>query len=214
MACFDCVKCLVLTVWDVLFWLCGMSCFDCTVCNVLTVWLSCFDCVVCLVLTVWYVLFWLCGMSCSGCVVCLVLTVWYVLFWLCGMSCFECVVCLVLTVCMSCFDCVVCLVLTVCYVLFFILYFVNKKSWKNWTLDNYSKNYMSISNLNVNVYVNAIYESSDVTSETNDVTPEKNNVIVLLTTIYFVRVINTVKVTITCVKLGYIFTVVTLIHVK
>jgi hypothetical protein len=27
--------------------------------------------------------------------------------------------------------------------------------------------------LNVNVYVNEIYESSDVTSETNDVTPEK-----------------------------------------
>ena len=66
---------------------------------------------------------------------------------------------------------------------------------------------MSISNLNVNVYVNMIYESSDVTPETNDV-------IVLLTTIYFVRVINTVKETITCAKLGYIFTVVTLIHVK
>jgi hypothetical protein len=49
-----------------------------------------------------------------------------------------------------------------------------------------------------------IYESSDVTPETNDV-------IVLLTTIYFVRVINTVKETITCAKLGYIFTVVTLI---
>ena len=66
---------------------------------------------------------------------------------------------------------------------------------------------MSISSLNVNVYVNMIYESSDVTPETNDV-------IVLLTTIYFVRVINTVKETITCAKLGYIFTVVTLIHVK
>ena len=73
---------------------------------------------------------------------------------------------------------------------------------------------MSISNLNVNVYVNPIYESTDVTSETNDVTPETNDVIVLLTTIYFVRLINTVKHTITHVKFGYIFTVVTLIHVK
>jgi len=43
---------------------------------------------------------------------------------------------------------------------------------------------------------------------------KKNDVIVLLTTMYFVRIITTVKVTITCVKLGYIFTVVTLIHVK
>jgi len=81
-------------------------------------------------------------------------------------------------------------------------------------LDNYSKNYMSISNLNVNVYVNTIYESTDVTSETNYVTSETNDVIVLLTTLYFVRFINTVKVTITYGKLGYIFTVVTLIHVK
>jgi hypothetical protein len=110
--CFDCVECLVLTVWNVLFWLCGMSCFDCVECLVLTVWnvlfwlcgMSCFDCAECLVLTVryvmfwlcgcpvlivWYVLFWLCGMSCFDCVVCLVLAVWYVLFWLCGLFCFN-----------------------------------------------------------------------------------------------------------------------------
>ena len=73
---------------------------------------------------------------------------------------------------------------------------------------------MNISNLNVNVYVNMIYESTDVTLETNDVTPETNDVSVLLTTIYFVRLIKTVKVAITYGKLGYIFTVVTLIHVK
>jgi hypothetical protein len=53
------VVCLDLTVWYVLFGLCGMFCLDC---------------VVCLVLIVWYVMFWLCGMSCFDCVVCLILT--------------------------------------------------------------------------------------------------------------------------------------------
>ena len=100
---------------------------------------------------------------------------------------------------MSYFDCVVCLV-------FHFILCKQEKLKKINTRQLLEKLHEHLE-LNVNVYVNMIYESSDVT-------PETNYVIVLLTTIYFVRVINTVNETITCAKLGYIFTVVTLIHVK
>ena len=56
-------------------------------------------------------------------------------------------------------------------------------------------------------YFDIKYEATDVTSDTNDV-------IVLLTIIYFVRIITTVKVATAYGKFGYIFTVVTLMHVK